>query len=434
MTVLTLDGEAREVGALVTAAGHRVARVVFQSRNRPDPVTFLGRGKLDEVREFVQAGRDPPVSGEAPLVVVDAEVKPPVLFNLEATLHCEVWDRIRLILEIFQQHAQVKEARLQVELARLRYELPYVHEALHRRLKGERPGYMGGGELEIRTYETHLKRRTKLILKELERVKKERRTRRAGRRRSGLRLVAITGYTNGGKSSLLNALTDSEVQADVRFFTTIQTATRRLRPGLVGHAPTDILFTDTVGFIQNLPPWLIDAFASTLEEVTYADAVLLVVDAGEPPHVAEGKIRTVLRVLDRIHAPRRVVCVLNKIDLLAPDSHKPLQNDLILRVLPPEVRVVLASARTGTGIAQLVDLLVHDVLESREASVRLDLARPPHLQFAHWLHERTEILDTREEEGIRTLRIRCASESWGKLLSEARRANAHVSSAPSTRN
>jgi GTPase len=148
VVVLTRSTDTSEIEALLDAVGFPLIGVIRQNRNRPDPSTFLGSGRVAEAKRLIE-GRDPLFSTARPLVVVDGAIKPPALFNLEDETGAEVWDRIRLILEIFQQHARVKEARLQVELARLRYELPFVHEALHRQLTGEHPGFMGGGDPDV---------------------------------------------------------------------------------------------------------------------------------------------------------------------------------------------------------------------------------------------------------------------------------------------
>ena len=408
-----------EVAALVEAVGFVLQGVVHQRRERPDPATFLGRGKLEEARKALEGGRAPLVSAPRPLVVVDAQLKPTVLFNLEDELKVEVWDRVRLILEIFQKNARVKEAQLQVELARLRYELPFVHEALHRQLTGEHPGFMGGGELAPRTYETHLKRRTKTIVQELERVKKERRTRRAGRRRSGLRLVTITGYTNSGKSSLLNELTASQVIAKQQVFSTLQTATRRLRPEYHPDRPSDLLLTDTVGFIRDLPPWLIDAFASTLEETTYSDAVVLVVDASEDLGLIQEKVRAALQILERIHAPRQRILSLNKADLVPTTRRESVERTLRSGPIPNDVPIRWTSTRTREGIEDLVDLLLGRILEARLALVQIDLARPEHSRFENWLRDHADVLHVDEEGTRRRLRVRCPLPSWGRMLHRA---------------
>lgn len=432
VVLLTTRSDTSEAVALIEAVGFVHAGTVFQRRERPDPATFLGRGKLEEARRILEGGGPPLASPARPLVMVDAQLKPTVLFNIEDELKAEVWDRVRLILEIFQKNARVKEAQLQVELARLRYELPFVHEALHRQLTGEHPGFMGGGELAPRTYETHLKRRTKAIVGELERVKKERRTRRAGRRRSGLRLVAIAGYTNVGKSSLLNELTASEVVAKHQVFSTLQTATRRLRDEYHPNRPSDLLFTDTVGFIRDLPPWLIDAFASTLEEITFSDAVLLVVDASEAYEYVQEKILTALQILERIHAPRQRILVLNKSDLVPVPRRVRLEERMRGGPIPTDVPLRWVSTLTKEGLPSLVQLLLDRILEARQVLVDLDLTEPEHPRFENWLRDHTDVLGVEVEGTRRRLRVRCPMPSWGRLLHRAQQAGVKLEAEAST--
>lgn len=434
VVVLSTRADLSEAEALVEAAGMRLAAEVVQERPRPDPKTYLGRGKLEEVREILEHLRDPLFSGGGPLVVANDELRPTPLFNLGDELRVETWDRIRLILAIFERNARVKEARLQVEYARLRYELPLVHEAIHRRMTGQRAGYMGGGEVEIRTYETHLRRRSRTILKELDRLKAERATRRAGRRKGGLRLVAIAGYTNSGKSSLLNELTQSEVLAEHRIFTTLQTATRRIRPEYRETAPPDLVLTDTVGFIRDLPPWLIDAFSSTLEEITHSDAVLLVVDASEPLHLIEEKTRAAQEILERIHAPRRRIVLLNKSDLIRPEQREKIEKGLRGRVVGTNVAFHFVSTKTKEGLASVIQFLSNELLETRIANVHLDLTKSEHIRFEHWLHEHTEIVEVDETGHRKHLRIRCGAPMWGRLLRESKDADATLHSEASTGN
>lgn len=421
--IVTLQDDTTEIEGLVQAAGLELAGIVRQNRTRPDPAFHVGKGKVEELRAMLDP--HPPASGGRPLLVVDADLRPTVVFNLEGAAKAEVWDRIRVILEIFERNARVKEARLQVELARLRYNLPFVHEAIHRERTGERAGYMGAGEMEARTYETHLKRRTRAITDELERVKKERRNRRTGRQRGGMRLLAIAGYTNGGKSSLLNAITGSEVLAQDRMFSTLQTTTKRLYSTYHTNRSSDILLTDTVGFIRDLPPWLVDAFRSTLEEITDADGVLLVVDASEAPGRVREKVTTALDILERIHAPRRRVLLLNKADLLASQARHVLRESLV-GIIHPDLPIFFTSTLTGEGLQPLVEHVQTELLDVREAEVQLDLQRPEHVVLENWVRAHADILQVKEAGVGRILHIRCGVRTWGRLLQRATEAQAHV--------
>lgn len=432
--VLSTNSDTSEVEDLLRSLGHTRWEVIRQVRSHPDPATYFGTGKLEEAQGRLGDLRDPLISDGRPLVVVNGELRPPQLFNLEDALDAEVWDRTRLVLEVFRTKAEVREARLQVELARLRYELPFVHEALHRQLKGEHPGFMGGGEVEARTYETHLKRRTRTIQQELERIKGERRTRRAGRKKSGFQLAAIAGYTNSGKSSLLNALCDSRALVEDKVFSTLQTTTRRLRKEFLPRRPYNLLFTDTVGFIRNLPPWLIDAFASTLEEISSADVVMVVVDASEPVPVVQEKLATTLGLLDQIGAPPRMVLLLNKCDLLSASDRQRLTEALNPRPGFRKYPHLFTSTKTHENLQRLVSILLASLLPSRKAWIRIDPLQAPHAGFLHWVYDHADVLSDEVEDDHRVLQIRCGSESWGPLLREARRANVETHAEASTGN
>lgn len=431
--VLSTRPDVEETRALLEALGYAISASVVQIRSRPDKDTYLGRGRVAETAEWIRETH-PPASTPRPLVVVNGELRPSQLFNLEDKLHVEVWDRIRVILEIFQQKARVKEARLQVELARLRYELPFVHEALHRQLTGEHPGFMGGGEVEARTYETHLKRRTKLILEELNRIKKERSTRRAGRRKTGSQLLAITGYTNSGKSSLFNVLCESKVRVENQVFSTLETTTRRLQAEYAHSRSAHFLLTDTVGFIQNLPPWLVEAFASTLEEVTYADVVVFVIDASEPLPTIQRKVAAARAILEELHAPRRFLSLLNKADLLNAAERQRLRGDVELQRLLRGGPHLFTSAITKEGLREFVNVILDNVLATRIATLILDRTQSAQAALEAWLHERTEILHQTETPTQRVYRVRCTQDTWGLLLREVKRSKARLQSEDSTSN
>lgn len=418
---------------LLRSLGCRIVDRVLQERSRPDPRTFLGLGRLRQLHERLrQQEGDPSVSGARPLVVVDAALKPPQLFGIEDIVRAEVWDRIRVILEIFQQKAQVKEARLQVELARLRYELPFVHEALHRTLTGEHPGFMGGGELPMRTYETQLRRRTRKILEELAGVRRERAQRRRGRHRSGFQLVSITGYTNSGKSSLLNALCGSNAHVEDVYFSTLQTTTRRPRPEHLEGRHAALLFTDTVGFIRDLPPWLVDAFASTLEEVSASDAIVLVVDTSEPVALARFKLQTAWSLLDQLGAPKRRVLALNKADLVPSNRRSDIQTSLSLSTQFPTTPFLWTSTLTQENVSAVVRTLLNRLLPSQKIEIHLTLQNPGHQSFASWLHEHTDILEQRNGGDVTVLLVRCTHEELPQLLRRGRRAHVLLEEPTST--
>ena len=263
---------------LDTAGGETFARVV-QNKSTPDPRTLIGSGKVQELAELCR-------NNEIGLVVFDCDLTPVQIRNLEddirggdTAMEIRVIDRSMLILDIFALHAVTSEGKLQVELAQLQYTAPRLtgHGTEMSRLGGG-IGTRGPGESKLESDRRHMKRRIDALKAELEVVEKNRRTMRASRDRSGLPRVAIVGYTNAGKSTLLNALTGAGILAEDKLFATLDPTTRKFAlPG-----GETVLLTDTVGFIRNLPHHLVSAFRSTLEEAVYADIILLLLDASDP--------------------------------------------------------------------------------------------------------------------------------------------------------
>ena len=309
-----------EIEDLVRAAGYDVGVVLTQTREADSALQF-GEGKVTElVRAVVETG--------ATTVVFDNRLGPYQTYNLGRRMPegIEVKDRFRLILDIFGQRAQTRKAQLQVELAELRYELPRTEAKASLAKRDEHPGFMGLGEYD-ESREQDVKHRISNIRDELERIEKTERHRRDQRRESGFDLVALAGYTNAGKSTLMQALAadlelgenetlhpdlDTTAEAQDRLFTTLGTTTRRMET-----ERRQVLLTDTVGFITDLPHWLVESFRSTLESVYRADLVLLVVDVSEPLDDIREKLVTCHDTLyERNEAP--IVTVLNKIDSVGP--------------------------------------------------------------------------------------------------------------------
>ncbi len=293
----------------------------IQRRDVPDVRTFIGKGKIEEIKEFLEE------NGEIDLAIVDADLKPSQWFNLEKEFGIEVYDRLRLILSIFEKRAESKEAKLQVKLAQLRYERPFVRELIHRARAGEHPGYMAGGEYQVDDYYEMIKRQMRKIRKDLEKIREDREIRRRHRREIGFYLIAIAGYTNAGKSSLLNLLTKENVKVEELLFSTLSTTTARLNEKMSFSRPP-ILLTDTVGFIRNLPAWVIDAFHSTLEEIKVADLILLLVDISEDIKEVREKLDTSLKELRDIGVKSPILIVFNKIDGLSKDALEEKINNL----------------------------------------------------------------------------------------------------------
>ncbi|SHK24063.1 GTP-binding protein HflX [Pseudonocardia thermophila] len=334
-----------ELARLAETAGSQVLGGLVQRRSRPDPATFIGAGKVDELRAAVEeAGAD--------TVICDGELSPGQLRELEERLKVKVIDRTALILDIFAQHARSKEGKAQVELAQLSYLLPRLRgwgEALSRQVGGRAAGGVGiggrgPGETKIELDRRRIRARMSKLRREIAGMKQIRETQRSSRRRHEVPSVAIVGYTNAGKSSLLNRLTDAGVLVEDALFATLDPTTRRATTS-DGRVYT---LTDTVGFVRHLPHQLVEAFRSTLEETAEADLLLHVVDASDA--LPEDQIKAVRQVLVEIGEERDgrmppELLVVNKID--AADD---LQLARLRHLLPDAVFV---SARRGDGIDKL---------------------------------------------------------------------------------
>jgi len=332
-------GELRE---LARTAGVDPVGELVQQRSSPDPRTYVGKGKLDELKHAYEAAR-------AEVLLVDGELEPAQQRTLENALTARVVDRTQLILDIFAQHAKSAEGKLQVELAQLEYNLPRMR-GMWQHLErlgggtgalGAGVGTRGPGESQLETDRRIARRKISLLRRRLKEVGKHRATRRKERAASGTPTVALAGYTNVGKSTLLNALTGAEVSVENRLFETLDPTTRGFE-----HDGRRYLVTDTVGFIRRLPTQLVEGFASTLEETLVADLVLHVVDASEPDERLEEMIGAVDAVLHDIGADEvPVELVLNKIDLVDPLGRRRLSNRF-----PDALQI---SAATGMGLEEL---------------------------------------------------------------------------------
>ncbi|HEU5302716.1 MAG TPA: GTPase HflX [Acidimicrobiia bacterium] len=325
-----------ELVLLVDTAGADAVDVVLQRRDRPDPATYVGRGKVEELQATAEAL-------DVDVVVFDDELTPAQQRNLEARFSCDVVDRVALILDIFAQHASSQEGMVQVELAQLRYRMPRLRgRGLQLSQQGGGIGTRGPGETQLEVDRRRIQRRITTLEGELERLARNRATQRKARRRRSLPTLALVGYTNAGKSTLLNRITQADVLVEDRLFSTLDPTTRRLRlPG-----GETVLCSDTVGFVRRLPHQLVEAFRSTLEEVAEAELLVHVVDATAPD--AEAQIDAVRSVLGEIGAgDLPELMVLNKIDVADVER----RHELVRRAGGDAVEV---SARTGAGVDELI--------------------------------------------------------------------------------
>ena len=329
--------ELGELEELAETMGYEVVDRVVQVRET-DPAFQIGRGKVKEIAELVK-------ERGAELVIFANQLTPSQLFNLNKELGVEVMDRFQLILEIFARRAGSPEAKLQVEYARLSYELPRIRERIRNLLSVEQPGFRGRGEYELNMYMDMIKRRMALLRRKLKALAESREKRREQRRRRGFRLVALAGYTNAGKSTLLNALTHSNVEVDNRMFTTLTVRTRAVK------GCERILMTDSVGFIEGLPPWMVEAFKAALEEIYSSDLVILVLDGSDPMAEILRKLRVSLEILSGRNL--RILLALNKIDLLSPQELR--EKVEVLGRLP--LPLLPISAKEGKNL----DLLLEEI-------------------------------------------------------------------------
>src|SRR3989454_1185546 len=343
--LVSLAPDVREISALLASAGHRIVETIVQRRDRPDTRTFVGRGKLDELRARVDAG------GIA-AVVFNGELRPTMHYLLERELGVECYDRLRVLLELFAQRASSREGKLQVELALLQYEIPLLREWIHEADVGERPGFMAGGELRVDAYYETGKRRVKKIRDELESIRRERARRRALGQGRGYHLLPLPGYAHAGQSALPNGLADERVPVDDRMFSTLATTTR----SLVGTRKR-ILLTDTIGFVDGVPFWMVEAFNATLEEILQADLVLLLVDVSDAPDEIGRKVRLAARTLFPKVSSDSVRPVLTKADLLNDD-----EIEAKVRVLAESEfhrTPIVISTRTGRGLDELRNVITN---------------------------------------------------------------------------
>jgi len=349
-------------------------------KRKPDSRYQIGRGKIKELAELVK-------EKNAEKVIFDNELRPVQAYNIAKETGVEAIDRFQLILEIFAKRASTLEAELQIELARLDYELSRAKEKVRLARKGEQPGFQGLGKYEVDLYYETIKRRIFHIKGQLKQIRKRRLLQRSRRVELGFSLVSLAGYTNSGKSTLFNALTEENVLTDKTLFTTLSTKTRT-----INLSEKKVLITDTVGFIDNLPITLVEAFKSTLEETAFSDIILLVVDISEPVEEVKRKILVCLDTIKTIgaaHLP--LVTALNKIDLLTKDEvaeRLELLKGIVSNPIP-------LSALQGINIDSLKMELEKEISPYKKASFILPNGKSP--SFLSWLHNKANVLETTYE-------------------------------------
>lgn len=389
------EASLEELGRLLETAGGELTAEVVQVREAPDPRTYIGSGKLAEIRDICE-------DTGAELVIFDGELSPAQIKNAEDAIRdVTVIDRPMLILDIFALHARTGEGKLQVELAQLKYTIPRLsgHGAEMSRLGGG-IGTRGPGESKLESDRRHVRRRIAALEEQIKEMEKNRKTQREKRDKSGIFRIAVAGYTNAGKSTLMNYLTGAGILAEDKLFATLDPTTRKyaLPSG------TEVLLTDTVGFIRNLPTQLIKAFRSTLEEVIYCDAVLIVADASDPEY--EAQLSVTERLINELGASDKpVIYAFNKCDVREDGFTQPTG----MR----DRAGVCISALTGQGMEELAALI--DRTANGGKTVETIVVPQTKGAVLSYLYANASVLDTEYGEAGTTVTVKLDKKTLGAV-------------------
>jgi GTP-binding protein HflX len=378
VAIVTLNEAVSEIEDLAYSAGYQVLYEIIQKRGRPNARTFIGKGKLDEIKEIIS---NRPVTA----LLFNGDLKPSQHYLLENYLKVECIDRVRVVLNIFTERAHSRESQLQVLRAKLIYEIPLLREWIHNAKLGEHPGFLGAGEYETDAYYELIRRQLNRINSELQRLDMGHQLRRRQRLKRGFNTVAIAGYTNAGKSTLLNALTTEQVVVEDRLFSTLTTTTGRL----TGESKP-ILVTDTIGFLERLPHFLIESFKSTIDEVYFSDLVLLVADASDSLNDFKRKLETSRDILFPETNPSTLIVILSKRDLASDIGAKRM---MALNILSAREAIAVSSL-SGEGLQELRRAISANFQYPVEMRFRL-----PHGEeverLLSWLHAHTEVVQVK---------------------------------------
>jgi GTP-binding protein HflX len=357
------DDSVKEALGLCEAADYEVAKIIRQKiLNRSK--FGIGEGKLTELKEL-SAKIKPDV------IIYDEVLKPSQNYNLASSLKINILDRESLILEIFEKRSSSYESHLQIKLAQLRYEMSRAKEKVRLAKMGEQPGFMGIGMYEVDTYYNDIQNRMRNVKAKLAKAGKQRALHREARRRVGLKTISLAGYTSAGKTTLFNLLTGEAKEESPELFTTLSTTTRK-----IFIEKTPVLLSDTVGFISKLPAYMIEAFKSTLEELRYADVVMVVVDVSDSTQELKKKFRSCLKTLADLDVEQeKVIYALNKSDLISPEEIVEKSETI---GLVDSKKWIPISSMTGQNVTKLLEI-VNKMLQSprqqiKEVTKKTDLA------------------------------------------------------------
>lgn len=403
------SGNLEEFKSLVEAAGYSVAGCMRQIR-RADPRFQIGKGKVKELVHLVK-------KLNVEKVIFDSRLKSVQAYNLAKETGVETIDRFQLILEIFDRRASTSEAKLQIQLAKLRYELAHAKEKVRLARMEEQPGFMGLGSYEVDIYHETVQRQIHTIQEKLRRIRKRRRLHRKRRQQLGFSTISLAGYTCAGKSTLFNTLVKEAVPTGEGLFTTLSTSSRTI--DLLGKRA---ILTDTVGFIDRLPVTLIEAFRSTLEETIFSDLILLIIDANEPVQDIKRKISVCFDIIHEIGIQGiPVVTALNKIDLLS----KQTVEQLLEQLKDAAPKIVPISARNVVNI----DLLKQAMSERLENYISVEISIPitdESLSFLSWLFRFVNVKKVKYDNDVAYVVFEATPQFAEKALGRARQHNGLV--------
>jgi GTP-binding protein HflX len=374
--IISLSEDLDELVLLANTLDIGIERNFVQKRRHSHPRLFVGEGKLDEIADYVD-------SNEIDAALINDIIKPSQHYTLEKRLGIQCIDRIGLILDIFKMRASSTESKLQIEHAMLRYEIPIVREWIHKSRSGEHPGFLTGGEYGIDAYHDLIKKKITKVGRTLEKVRKDRSIKRALRRKMGCVNLTIMGYTNAGKSSLFNVLTDSDAFVDDKYFSTLSVKSRRMDK----RAKT-IIITDTIGFIEGMPPWLIESFHASMEEIADSDCVLWVFDGSDGDDDIENKFGVCWNALNTLTEPI-IIPVLNKVDLLNEEDVDDKMG--VIEGLTGKIPSAI-SASNRDGIDELRQRILGSLRPKLD--VRITIKSGPKTQnILSWLFDHTDVVE-----------------------------------------